>query len=531
MLSFPENNLFWLTWIALVPLFVALMMVKNKWQAMLCGLLTGLFYFGGVLSWLTIIKLWIGADYSKLAWLGLTLFQSLYLVLFTAVFYYLYTRTKDQINKTVFEYYLPFLTSFLWIAFEWLRAQGPFGLPVGSLVYTQYQVISLLQLTAFFGPFIISFLIVFFNLAAARLVFYFICSKPEEQQSTILHLNEELKMDTSKERWKQLWTILLIAMFTLKLISFGGKISIGIHRSRANAQQNKLKVAIFQPNIRQEMKLDQKYYSYIKSVYINETKRFRSMNKVDLIYWPETIVPTLLLRDRFFIFRAKEAANTHLIFGTPTMDLGKFYNSIVMLDKFGREQAIYNKRHPVPFGEYLPFKKLLYRFFRDTAYFKSDYSFGKKEQRFETPLGNFASGICFESIMPQLIRSQVLAGGELISIITNDAWFRSTAALEEHLSMSVLRAIENRRFLIQAANTGYSAIIAPTGELIRQSKIEHQEWLTDEVALFTEHTFYTRHGDLIIYISWLIMLLNISWLLIVVVPKEKEPRGNNENTN
>lgn len=504
-LTFPETNLFWLAWVALIPLFIALQSVKRWWQALFCGLITGLIFFGGILFWIKIVGLWIGQSYGYLAWSALALFQGLFLALFALLFYFLFQWIKVRIAEKYREYFYVLLAGSLWIVIEWLRAYGPFAVSTGDIAYSQYMALPLIQMVSIFGVYGLSFLIVIVNFVLARTIY--------------LTLGQTSSLKKSSAALTKIWIIISVI---LCINVFYGYYSLN-KQIKDDPKAEKIKVAIFQANVPQEKKLNPKYYARIKDMYLNETKRFLKVQKADLVLWPETIVPQFLLRDRFFIFRLKEMARTHVILGTPTLLGGKIYNSMVLLDPRGQENSIYHKQHLVPFGEYLPFKKILLPMFKDTDFFQNDYSPGARGQEFNTPWGKLACGICFESILPQLIRPQVLNGGELIVIITNDAWFKRSAALEEHMAMSVFRAVENNRYLIQVANTGYTFIVDPKGRFLKRSKIEKQEWLTGEVKFISAKTFYTRYGDIIVYLA-LIFILTLSYQWILFKRQELKKR-------
>ena len=106
--------------------------------------------------------------------------------------------------------------------------------------------------------------------------------------------------------------------------------------------------------------------------------------------------------------------------------------------------------------------------------------------------GSLAPLICFETISPQLSAQSVRAGGELLANISDLAWFHDSIIGEQMIASAVLRAIENRRYFIFAANTGPSAIISMTGVISKKSAKNVQEVLTGKVALNSEISFFTR---------------------------------------
>jgi apolipoprotein N-acyltransferase len=115
--------------------------------------------------------------------------------------------------------------------------------------------------------------------------------------------------------------------------------------------------------------------------------------------------------------------------------------------------------------------------------------------------------ICYESVYGEYCTEYVRKGAELLTVITNDAWWGDTPGYRQHLSYACLRAIETRRWIARCGNTGISAIIDPSGRIIKHSSWWQQETLSGQVGLSDEQTFYVRHGDYIGRISVLMFLL------------------------
>jgi apolipoprotein N-acyltransferase len=108
--------------------------------------------------------------------------------------------------------------------------------------------------------------------------------------------------------------------------------------------------------------------------------------------------------------------------------------------------------------------------------------------------------ICYEGIFPEAGRMYKRMGADLLVNITNDAWFGKTSAPYQHLSMTVFRAIENRLFVIRAANTGISAIIDPTGKILLQSELFTRTMLQNSVRFISYKTFYAEYGDIFVLV-------------------------------
>jgi apolipoprotein N-acyltransferase len=104
--------------------------------------------------------------------------------------------------------------------------------------------------------------------------------------------------------------------------------------------------------------------------------------------------------------------------------------------------------------------------------------------------------ICYEAIFPGLVRRFAAGGAELLVNVTNDAWYGTTSAPYQHLAMAALRAVENRRYMVRAANTGVTAVVDARGRILERTRLFDTTVLVREVPLIAETTFYTRHGDL-----------------------------------
>ncbi len=154
-----------------------------------------------------------------------------------------------------------------------------------------------------------------------------------------------------------------------------------------------------------------------------------------------------------------------------------------------------DKRHLVPFGEYVPFEDLL--FFVNVLAGGSIGEFvpGSTASVFSTPIGRIPAVICYEAISPGEVRQFVQDGATLLVNITNDAWFGRSAASKQHFAMAVFRAIENRMYLIRAANVGMSGIVAPDGRVVQAMGLSTPAVLSGSVRARAETSLYTRYGN------------------------------------
>src|SRR5262249_22410527 len=119
--------------------------------------------------------------------------------------------------------------------------------------------------------------------------------------------------------------------------------------------------------------------------------------------------------------------------------------------------------------------------------------------------------ICYESIFPNLVRQFVNRGSELIVLITNDGWFGQSSAPYQHLRMGVVRAVENRRYMVRATNTGISAIIDPYGRIEARTPLGGRTILDGTANFRSDRTFYTRYGDVFAYANVIAVVALLVW--------------------
>jgi len=162
-------------------------------------------------------------------------------------------------------------------------------------------------------------------------------------------------------------------------------------------------------------------------------------------------------------------------------------------------EARYDKIHLVPFGEYVPLG--LIGVVRRWAEFVAQLEPGSRAVVFPGPPAPFGIVICYEGIFPELVREFVRGGARVLLNMTNDAWFGRTSGPWQHLGMYPLRAVEHRIAIARAANTGISAFVAPSGQIVRRLELFDRGVITDRVALRTGVTLYTRFGDWLVYLA------------------------------
>jgi apolipoprotein N-acyltransferase len=280
-----------------------------------------------------------------------------------------------------------------------------------------------------------------------------------------------------------------------------------------------LKVGIAQGNIPQELKWNPKFQKKTLDNYLDLTKKI-AKTRPDLVVWPETSAPFYFQSDRKYspmLLDAVRDTGVELLFGSPAYkrkgkEIELFNRAYLISD--GETRGYYDKVHLVPFGEYVPLRRLL-PFLKRMVESVGDFSPGEDT----TPIllkGKIPFGvlICFESIFPELSRSFARKGARFIVNITNDAWYGYSSAPYQHLSMLTLRAVENRVSIARSANTGISAVVDATGRIKAKTGLFKREIIIDKISILPIKSFYTRYGDLFSYLclGMTILLLFFSLL-------------------
>ena len=482
-LAFPKFDLEPLAWIGLVPLLLSLK-GKNPLQSIYLGIAGGLAFYLILLYWIPVPI----TMYGKLplpAGIFLLFLLSLYLSLYTATFAFLasYLRTKTGIPIII-------LAPFTWVSLELLMTYLLTGFPWGLLGYSQYMSLHVIQIADITGVYGISFVVVMVNAGIYRVLERYM---------------EGLPFWGGRSVWAALFILLTTVSYGYWRLNQVGAYS-----------HTPLQVGIIQGNIDQDHKWEPEYQRETLDTYLDLSKKV-SEGGVDLFVWPETAVPLYFQDDDIYrpdILKAAKEMNSYIFFGSPAYsrydEEVRYYNSAYLIspdmDVIGR----YDKLHLVPFGEYVPLKKLLF-FVNKLTEGIGDFSTGDRVEILDMPRAKIGTLICYEGVFPNLVRKSVKEGATLLVNITNDAWFGRTSAPYQHISMYALRAVENRLPVVRAANTGVSAFIDNTGRITSRTEIFEQAYLKGTVAVSDYKTFYTRFGDIFAYIC--LIITSVFWVI------------------
>ena len=463
--AFPKWDQTYLLAFALVPLLWALRH-RNLKAAFWIGFISGLASFLGLLYWIVYVTHVFGGMPLPLA-IGVLCLLAGYLSLYRGLW-------ALGLNWGARRGLSPLWWGpVLWVTLEFGQTYIFSGFPWELLGYGLYRFPTLLQAADLTGVYGLSFIIVLANVSL-----YLIFFPPAAWQA---------------HRFRHVPLVCLI---------LAAWVGYGIYRDGAvndlALASPKIKVAVTQGNIKQGEKWDPKKVQATLEEYGRLTDRVKGSL---LVIWPETAAPFFFLRQPDMTARVQEIArqdDCYLLFGAPAWELTprgeRFFNRAYLLNPQGEVAGYYDKAHLVPYGEYVPLQRF-FPFISKMVPMIGDFAEGPVGGVVSLPEGSLGPLICFESIFPNLSRAQVENGARLLVNITNDAWFGATSAPYQHLSMGVLRAVENHVCLARAANTGFSAFIGPDGRMLWRSQLFVPATQGLELPWMPGGSLYTRIGD------------------------------------
>ncbi|HTQ40470.1 MAG TPA: apolipoprotein N-acyltransferase [Pirellulales bacterium] len=499
-LSLPPFDLWPLAWIAPVPWLLLCRQANLDGRKPYRAL-----WLAGFAFWLAAIH-WLRLPHwtTYFGWLALSFYLAFYLPVFVGL-------VRVAVQRLGIS--LVVAAPVVWTGLELARGHLLSGFTMGALSHTQIHWPTVIQIADIIGDYGVSGLVM---LVAACVAL------------TLPWRGQRLA----------LWPIAPL------VIALAGAVVYGQWRKAGNHTRPGPTVALIQGSIDVEVKSDENKLNAVLDEYLRLSKQaLIEQPNLDLLVWPETMyryslftfspnfqppadwrqTPAELastseknLRDLQDFFRGIVADKFNaplpppLLLGIDAVDFSNsggdhyredYYNSALFVDSQGKPLARYDKMHPVMFGEYIPFAEYLPFLYKITP-LTGGLTSGTKAV--SQKLGDFRFGpdICYETVIPHLIRRQVLqlrAQGEepdVLLNITNDGWFRGSSELDMHLACGVFRAIEMRKPLLIAANTGFSAWIDSNGQIVRQGPRRATAVIIAQPEPDSRRSFYLQHGDL-----------------------------------
>jgi apolipoprotein N-acyltransferase len=393
----------------------------------------------------------------------------------------------------------------VWAGLELARAHLLTGFTMASLAHTQYRWIALIQLSDLAGAYGVSFVVMLVAACLARMI------RCEEKPAAV-------------------WPLVPA------VAAIGAALVYGHLRGSGEYPTPQARIALIQGSVDTKIKFDPDERPRVFREYFQLSQQAVAKagpKAVDLIVWPETMFrDTLITYDenprmpeefdgtqqqfrqtlrqcatevRRAMAQLAQTLDTPLLLGVDRHHYGAKgvarYNSAVLVARSGKLLGYYDKMHLVVFGEYVPFVRHFPWLQRLTPVSIS-ISPGTRPAVFELQGGlRIAPNICYETVIPHVIRRQVNAlkaeGTEpdVLVNLTNDGWFRGSSELDMHLACGVFRAVECRKPLLIAANTGFSAFIDGDGRIRAKGPRRATSTILADVAPDRRGSWYLQHGD------------------------------------
>jgi apolipoprotein N-acyltransferase len=453
-------------------------------RAFLLGLVTGIVYFVGTIYWTATVVATFGELATPVAVFAMLLLAA-YLALYPAFAALITSYLISRVGGVAV-----FFAPAAWVATEFLRGYLFGGFPWVPLGNSQVTVLPVAQLASVVGVYGLSWLVAFVNAAIA----YAMLTTPRRR-------------------------IEAIAAVVVVLGAVAGWGTWRIADGSLTREGTPIRVGLVQGNIAQEIKWRPQEARTIFTTYMAMTRDVVRRG-AQFVIWPESSTPFTFeghptgepaMRDL-----AREVG-VPILFGSDQDvrdGVERHYNAAYQLAPDGTTAAVYRKIHLVPFGEFVPLADWLSVFPPLVQTLAGFAPFSPGDSTVVLPVGmhRASTAICYEVVYPSLVRDAVLAGSELLTTITNDAWYGHSSAPYQHFAMASMRAIEHGRYMARAANTGISGVIDPYGRVVARSAIFEQVGVVEEVRFLTGHTVYTAIGDVVAYLAIAIIALALVFL-------------------
>ncbi|MBQ9847984.1 MAG: apolipoprotein N-acyltransferase [Clostridia bacterium] len=388
--------------------------------------------------------------------------------------------------------------SALWVIGEWVLSLGLLAFPWSSTAVSLTGFLPYIQTASLFGKYFITFITALICVSVAKCL---IDKKP---------------------------LLAYIAIGAFVLNTAGGLALRCI--PAVNNENETVSVAMLQGNVLSNEKWVSANEGTIFDRYI-EMAEEAAKNGAEIIVIPESAIPLAFYensRTHIALANIAKEYNVTFVAGIHYYENGVNGNSVIAVYPDGTLSERYDKRHLVPFGEFIPFVDFIGKYLPFVAEFNEGTSTlieGEKPVVIETEHGSVTPLVCFDSIFPQFARQGCKNGAEMIAVVTNDSWFNDSVGIYTHLRHAQIRAIENRKPILRAANTGVSAIINEKGSVIDASQPLEKAIVYSEITANSTKTLYNRIGDIVLYASFAIIVL-LSAITIISKYKEKTD-GNN----
>ncbi|MFV2066780.1 MAG: apolipoprotein N-acyltransferase [Pirellulales bacterium] len=458
-------------------------------------------YLAGALFWLLTLH-WLRLPHRAtfVGWFALAGYLAVYLPAFVA-----FSRMAVHTLRIPLAVAAPMV----WTGLELTRAHLLTGFLIAALGHTQVDRIALIQISDLGGAYAVSFLVMLIAAVVTRVGTALVILR---QQGWPAGCTVAWRVGLANALWG---TAVL-----------GGTLVYGHLRSTDVARHRGPRVALIQGAIVADWKADPNKAQRIFQQYFELSVRAteEANGAIDLIVWPETMFPNALqlvdredppdkadmppARIRGFmpgtLAEMVRRLGVPVMVGIATIEYAgkgdRRYNSVIVTNRKGSILGRYDKIDLVMFGEYVPLARWFPSVYRWTP-FGQGLAPGDRPVVFDVAGFRFAPNICFETVLPQTIRSQVRQlqqqgqPPDVLVNLTNDAWFRGSSELDMHLACGVFRAIECRKPLLIAANAGISAAVDSAAGAVRRGPRQATDVLITQVQIDERTSLYLQWGD------------------------------------
>lgn len=475
--SYAPSSLWFLVYF-FVPIFIAI----HRGLTFREGFKNG-YWFGFVISILL------------LYWVAVVTVTGFILLVFAHALYYAFlggmlgTSTRRYGNRGLL------LLPFIWVAVEYVRSLTQLSFPWLNLSYTQWENLPVVQLSEISGDAVVTFFIVVIGI--------------------LLYLGYRNVRKPGRAS----------VFFAAAIVIYSAGYLWGA--SRFEPVTSGIRVAVLQGNVPNEEKWQYGTVDHNFRIYESLTGQAKS-DSAQLAIWPETAAPCYLNQEpgyQSWMASISTRYDIDVLAGALhlTRDANQcnhYHNSAYYFTPEGAANGVYNKVKLVPFSEHIPYEENVglldqfRRFVREHLSLDiSDFEPGDSILIFNSQGVDFGTLICFEVVYPEFVRKEINAGAEFLAVITNDAWFGKTAGPYQHAAIPVFRAVENRCWIVRAANTGISEVVDPMGRIVARSKLGKRIELTEDIGKRLGSTLFIRHGLVLSQICLAITVMSLLFFL------------------
>lgn len=503
-LAYPPNPVGLFGAVGLVPLLYVLRRAATWKQAFRWS-------YGSFLLFSALTTWWVGSWQSKTE--PYLMISCLLLIIIHPLFFVIPMLLYRWVMRRASPFHALLFLPFLWTGGEYLHALTDASYPWLTLGNTQTYNHYFIQFIEFTGVWGLSFVLLAINCALTALLFAAGADIPQQQR-------------------RQVRRVGLGVLAAAILLPYAH----GILRDESPTKGGGMTTTIIQPNVDPWDKWEQ--VDTVNQIELNGQMTRKAVaalqQKPDMVLWVETAIPRTLTTPgaegrMAEVMELVNSTDVPLMSGfpdyhrysdtepiPPSSKIGVEYGAAGQLDSFRYDHfnsvglfvpgkgltGVYHKMQLVPFGERIPFADDLPFLIKMLTWDMGISAWGRGQSItvFDLPLrnGQPAKGgavICFESVYPNVVRKFVDSGANFLTVVTNDGWYLGTTGPLQHQRFALLRAIENRRPIARAANTGISCFISPNGEIYNETEQNVAAAITDQLELRSGRTLYTRWGD------------------------------------